>query len=455
MSPAAVVLGDEPAASPPAQTQPNTKDLMAQIEALKARVSTLQQKQQDLDTRAIDATVDSVIRDAQRRSNLVDTTGITSGFSMQKGFFISNEDQSFYLHPTLTFQFRGVANYREDGKHGDESDTQAGFAIHRAKFGFDGTFGKDIAYKFLWQDPTGGSGGTPSLQYGYVQYALARNIFTNGSVLAVRAGQDKDIVSKEEVTGDVRQLFAERSLANFLLGGGALGPEVQAVNLMYIGNDNPLHAQLALEDGTKTSNTDFQNIVGGAHVNFGVAGRVDYKLWGDWSAADDLNGAWTKNDLLVVGGGIDFTQADNTNAVRFSADAQWELAHKLVVYGAFYGDYIDFRNLAAGAPTQRNDYGILIEGGYFLTPALQVIARWSGVKLDHDFKVGNTDRFHEIAAGVNWFLGQDGAFGDRAKITFDVTYLPNGSPAFPGGDFLANPNKKDEWVARVQLQLWL
>jgi hypothetical protein len=37
----------------------------------------------------------------------------------------------------------------------------------------------------------------------------------------------------------------------------------------------------------------------------------------------------------------------------------------------------------------------------------------------------------------------------------DVTYLPNGSPAALGNDFRANPNGKDEWVARAQLQLWL
>ena len=28
-------------------------------------------------------------------------------------------------------------------------------------------------------------------------------------------------------------------------------------------------------------------------------------------------------DLLVIGGGVDFTQSDNTNAVRYTADVQW------------------------------------------------------------------------------------------------------------------------------------
>src|SRR5205085_951624 len=139
-----------------------------------------------------------------------------------------------------------------------------------------------------------------------------------------------------------------------------------------------------------------------SHVDFGVAGRVDYKFFGDWSATEDLNGVCTKNDLLVIGGGADFTQSDGSNAIRYSVDVQYEIAHKLVVYAAGYGAYIDLRNLAAGAPTNRKDYGALVEAGYFVTPAWELIARYSVTKFDKNFKVGGTDTFHEIAAGVNF-----------------------------------------------------
>jgi hypothetical protein len=432
-----------------AADEPTTKDLLNEIQQLQAKVQQLETAQHDLDTRAIDATIDSVLNDAQRRSNLVDTTGITSGFSMQKGFFISNEDQSFYLHPRLTFQFRGVANYLEDGKHGNESDTKTGFEVRRAKFGFDGNFTKDITFRFQWQDSN--NGGTPTLEYGWAQFMLLHQLL--GGNLAVRAGQYKDIVFKEETTGDEQQLLVERSLLNTVLGGGAVGPLVQGVDFIYGGNDNPLHAQLILEDGANTGNTDFQNIVGGAHINFGVAGRVDYKLWGNWGDADDLTGVWGKSDLLVLGAGADFTQSDNTNAVRYTADAQWQLTKKLALLANFNAAYVEFRN--TGGPSTRTDYGAQVEAGYFLTSALQIVGRYSIIKVDDSFKVGNEDKFHEITAGINWFLGPDGSYGNRAKISLDVTYLPNGSPAALGNDFRANPNGKDEWVARAQLQLWL
>src|SRR5205085_1148314 len=120
--------------------------------------------------------------------------GVTSGFNIQKGFFISNEDQTFYLHPRGTFQFRGVTDYVQDGKHGNSSDTKTGFEVRRAKFGFDGNFGQDMTFRFQWQDAN--NGGTPSLEYAWVQYVLMHH-FAGGN-LAVRAGQFKDIVFKEE-----------------------------------------------------------------------------------------------------------------------------------------------------------------------------------------------------------------------------------------------------------------
>src|SRR5207302_7670953 len=142
---------------------------------------------------------------------------------------------------------------------------------------------------------------------------------------------------------------------------------------------------------------------------------------------------------------------DNANALRWSVDAQYEAAKRFVIFANVNGAYVDFRNMPAGA-SNRKDYGGQIEGGYFLTPAVELIARYGVVKFDRMFKVGGEDLFHEIAAGVNFFMGDNGSFGNRAKFTIDITYLPNGSPAALGNDFRASPNKKDELVGRAQLQ---
>jgi hypothetical protein len=444
------------------QTEP--ADLRQQVEALKAEVRALQAERAiapAYSIRDVNAVVAAVQADAIRRSDVLPHGG-SAGHDPDKGFFIKSDDGNFTIYPDLFVQFRGVANYREDAKHGDTSSTESGFELRRAKIGFYGTaFSPDLSFRFLWQDTV--TGGTLNLQYGYAQYTFAHNVA--GGDLAVRAGQFKNIVFKEEFTPDRAQLMVERSLANSLLGGAALGSETQGVDLLFIGADNPLHAELLIDDGIRSSNTDFRDnqpvttVVGGVSTttnvatDFGVAGRVDYKVFGKWKDVDDLTGTAGRADLLVIGGGVDFSQGDNNSTVHYTMDAQYQLRRKLALLVALYGNQADLRNTSG--PSSRSDWGVQVEAGYFITPALQAIARYSLVKFDSDFKTGGEDTFHEISGGLNWFFGKDGEFGHRARLTIDVNYLPNGSPALPGLDYLANPNKKDEVVVRTQLQFSL
>jgi hypothetical protein len=436
-------------------------DLRKKVEALEEEVRQLRSEHAitpAYSIRDVDAVVAAVQADANGRSLAVPHGG-SAGHDLQKGFYIKSDDGNFTLYPDLFVQFRGIVNYRENGKRSSESTTESGFELRRAKIGFSGTaFSPDLTYRFLWQDAV--IGGGLSLQYGYAQYVFARGVA--GGDLAVRAGQFKNIVFKEEFTPDRAQLFAERSLANALLGGAALGSETQGVDVLLIGANNPLHVDLLFDDGIRSSNTDFRDnqplTVGTATTNvatdFGVAGRVDYKVFGKWRDADDLTGVEGRDDLLVIGGGVDYSQGDNNTTVHYTADVQYQFRRKLVLLAALYGNEVDLRNTSAG-PSGRSDWGVQVEAGYFITPALQATARYSLVKLDSDFKTGGADTFHEIAGGLNWFFGKDGELGNRAKLTLDVNYLPNGSPALPGLEYLANPNKKDEVVVRTQLQFSL
>jgi hypothetical protein len=462
--PATFAAGGSPSSEPATAGTPTNQELAAKVAALEAEVRQLRSNPQPkgYDARDIDATRAAVLQEASRHS-LNFPPGGASGHDLDKGFFIKSEDGNFSLYPDLLFQFRAVAVTRQNSKSGAAQSTNDGFEIRRGKFGFYGTaFDPDFSYRFLWQDAV--SGGTPTLQYAWGQYIFAHDI--GKGELGLRAGQFKNIVFKEETTPDRAQLFAERSLVNGLIGGVALGSEVEGVDLLYTGRNSPLHADLLLHDGIKRANTSFndEQLVTTTNANgvtttktvatnFGAAGRVDYKLFGQWGDGDDLTGVWGRQDLLVIGGGADFTQGDHANIVHYTADIQYQLLHRLVVFAAVYGDYSVFRNQPG--PADRKDYGAQIELGYFLTPSIQPIARYSITKFGSAFKVGGADTFHEIAGGVNWFFGKGGQLGNRAKLTFDVTYLPDGSPAFTGGDFLASPNKKDEFVFRGQLQLSL
>ena len=69
----------------------------------------------------------------------------------------------------------------------------------------------------------------------------------------------------------------------------------------------------------------------------------------------------------------------------------------------------------------------------------------------HDF-AADEDTFHEITAGVNYYLGPDGSYLHRAKLQLDATYLPNGAPSdqTQAGSLAG---EGDQFVVRAQLQL--
>ena len=143
--------------------EPTQQEMLEQIKALQAKVEQLEarQGQQAPQTQAATtqpteqgATVDSVLRDAERRSSpsMLQSGGFTAGYSKNK-FMIQDEAGNFTLNPNFQFQFRHVANFRGDDQADGEGDDviQSGFEIRRLKFAFDGTlFGPALTYKFQW-----------------------------------------------------------------------------------------------------------------------------------------------------------------------------------------------------------------------------------------------------------------------------------------------------------------
>ena len=75
-------------------------------------------------------------------------------------------------------------------------------------------------------------------------------------------------------------------------------------------------------------------------------------------------------------------------------------------------------------------------------------------KPERKSKANGEDTFHEIGVGLSWFLGEDGSAGNHAKFSIDLNYLPNGTPAATGLDYLASPGE-NQIVLRTQFQLWL
>jgi hypothetical protein len=429
---------------------PSREQVMRELQELREQVRQLESKQATQDAAAkADAaqtqrTTADVISDADRRSSLLDAQGFTAGWSNGK-FLIQSEDGNFVLNPNFWLQVRYVMNHRDEDAPDTVSgrpSTESGFEIRRMKFVFDGNaFTPNLKYRFQFN--TNRSTGNAFLEDGYASYRFADS-------WAVKLGQYKEPTFHEEFMSDVRQLAAERSLVNFTLGGGVTD-RVQGVALIYDkGAENPFRAEVGFTDGPNSKNTNFQDGGGNALFNqaspdFGLYGRAEYKLMGDWKNYDDFTSLGTIGQMLVVGGGASYSQNGNSNLLLHTVDAQYE-AGPVGLYAAYLGAYSD-----SDATGSIYDAGILLQASYLLTSKWEAFGRFEYMSLDKSQGVGNDADFTVFTAGVNYYMHKH-----NAKFTLDAMYLPNGSPVNNDAAGILDPDGNEaQFVFRGQFQLLL
>ncbi len=431
---AASALGAEPS---------STQDLQAQIRDLQTKVAQLQAQQPApaaapaLNAHDVDATIAAVLADAERRSQLLAESGsFLAGFEKGK-FLLQTADKAFVFHPWLQFQLRNATLARDKFAGGSDYDVQNGFEVRRMKLGFDGNlFSKDLTYLFSWAGNR--SGGGLALEEAWIKYAFAESF-------ALRAGQMKDPVMHEGLTSSKRLLASERSYLENRLGNG--DNFIQGVALIYA--HGKLQSEVAFTDGSGSANTNFEDRPTNG-TDFGVAGRVQYAVMGDWKSYEDFSALGTKDRLFVVGGGADWTQSGDSGVLQYTADAQYETPGGLGAYGAFIGRFSS--NAAAAAGADMNDWGAMGQVAY-LVPNTQwePFVRYDFTHFDgKQYAPAVENDVHEITVGANYYFQ-----GHSAKLTLDGSWLPNGVPANQadgGADILANPGN-NIFVLRVQFQL--
>jgi hypothetical protein len=416
------------------------QELKEQIDALQHKVNSLEVKQNSGDAAA---TADAIFRDTQRRSQFLSEEGspFLAGYKKDKGFRLQDEKGDFVLHLWFQFQPRYVTNWREGAKNSND-DIQSGFEIRRMKFGVDGNvFGPDLSYLFNWA--TNRKTGALELEEAWAKYKFNGEWF-------VRGGQLKDPLAHEQIMSSKTLLAADRSLLNEIFIGG--DDFVQAVTLGYGGDKSPIQAEIAFTDGSQTANTNFQDDISNtttaqARPDYGFAGRVQYKVFGDWKNYQDFTARGTKTDLFVIGAGADYTEISSTRNILHTVDAQYETTFGLSLYGAFIGRYTD-----PGAGDTRYDWGALGQVAYMLDPNhWEVFGRYDYIRPDTGtFSAGSERNIHEFTAGVNYYFQ-----GHAAKMTLDASWLPNGCPVAQDGIGVLANDGDNELIVRLQFQLLL
>jgi len=440
--------------------EPTTEELMQQLEALKQKVQQLEQAQQNLVTREdVTATVEAVIRDSDKRSQLFSVEGFTAGWSDGK-FLLQSSDGNFSLHPYIWMQVRNTTSWREDGKQpGDRDDIENGFEIRRVKYGIDGNaFSKALTYKFQWQ--VGRSNGTPSMDDAWVKYKFAPQ-------WSIRGGQFSDPLAHESLVSSRRFVAAERSYTNDYFSQA--DNYVQGVSLIY---DAPgsLRGEFAFTDGANivslagnrsNQNQNFQDFETN-NADWGAAGRVEFLAFGDWKNYDDFSALGTKDNMLVLGAGLDYTEVGDTGFLTHTIDAQYETHCGLALYAAYYGRYtkdspagVNKPDPVTGITPVTNhqdlyDWGAIAQASYLINPKFEVFARYGFLGLDSDgVPAGKSDKVQEVTVGANYYV-----HGQNAKFTIDAGWLPDGAPIADDGAGILAGNDASYYL-RAQFQLAL
>ena len=147
------------------------------------------------------------------------TLPIVAGYDPNVGFVIRSSVGQFSFHPGFVIDVRNMTSYREKLSPTSGSEvptprysTQNGFDITRFRMTFDGNFTKSINYFVQLQDDQGTSFG---LLDAYITYR-----FSPTFPLAIKVGQFKDPIWHERNLSEANLLAVDRSLLEFLVGGG-------------------------------------------------------------------------------------------------------------------------------------------------------------------------------------------------------------------------------------------
>jgi hypothetical protein len=454
-----------PATQPaPADLQTTNAALRAKVDALETRLNTLESK--ETQTQAdVTSAIQQVLKDADSHSQLLSSNELGTGYDPSVGFVIRSDDGSFSLHPGLVVDFRDMTSYRtsipaggggEVAKKGE--DTQSGFDLTRVRLTFDGNFTKDVTY-FL--QLSADQGAPLSLLDAYWVYH-----FGDDSPFAVKVGQFKDPVWHERNLSEANLLAVDRSLVESLLGGGQTS-RVQGVSLMY--DQDRLRGQLVYHDGFNSINNKFYDagglgagVGGGAGVtptDFGVSGRAEYLAIGDRSSSfnpfseydHQFTSLGDKQNILVLGGGADFSQAGSNDVLFHTIDAQFNDTNGLSLYGAYLGAYRQLHSNQGVTPGNYYDPGFLVQAAYLVTPRIEPFVRYDYTYLSPKSVTGlQSDSAQEITIGANYYL-----YAQHLKFTLDASWLPNGAPADSDALGILKDSDHNEIVVRAQFQLAL
>jgi len=432
---AQVLAADAPPASTTTGAQPDVAALLRRIDQLEAKVSELLAPEEAwlTEERAsqVRSLVQDVLADADSRASL-QSSGMTAGWN--NGFCLSSPDGNFRLNIGVLEQIRYIFNHQDDSPTGN--DSQGGFENTRTRLDFSGHI-IDKSWLYMVQGQFDDSGGTFTLLDAWVAKAFSENWIFLG-------GQYKVPVVREWTVDDPYQLAVNRSLINTRLSAG----RTQGVALAY--RSEMFRGVLSFNDGAQDTG-GWNSAWNQQTTQYAFTGRADLKVAGDWKQYDQLTSFRDSEFGLFFGAGAHYQAGDSSGG-----NPQLDLFQWSVDGTAYFSGFNLFGSFTGRHLTDAIDadiYGLVLQGGFFLTENLERFGRY---EWGDDDDLGPDD-LNVATVGANWYVKKQ-----SVKVTADFGYAFDGISPFwvqeDSGMFTGwradSPGSDGQWVIRTQLQLF-
>lgn len=416
-------------------------DSAARLAALEAEVAALRaDRDAPLDaerSEELRRLVGEMVADADARASLLQS-GMTAGYD--NGFMIGSTDGNFSLTLNGLAQVRYIFNQQSNSPTDDD---RGGFENTRTRLTFSGHV-VDPSWLYVIQGNFDGTeSGTFELQDAYIAKA-----FDNGLIFA--AGQLRVPMTREFLVDEGRQLAVERSLMDAEFGAR----RTQGVALIHAGETIKLTGAFTDghpgPNGSESMNTPWVT----EDTEWSLTGRIEGLLAGTWAQFDQFTSPRGNETGFLLGGAVHWQQSESGTATDEIQVLQWTLDASAQFDGWNLYAAVVGRHLSEAVDLDQ--YGFVIQGGFYLTDDWELYARYEWGD-DDDYSGG--DDLSIITAGFNRYFA-----GQTLKWTSDFGYALNEVTATWGDGFLGvggrysgwrtdAPGEDGQWVLRTQLQL--
>ena len=488
-SPSAPDLAAPDRVDNPDSTMDRFDRLQSEVEALRRKTDEQEKKIEELKSengevwltaqraQQIRGIVTDALSDSANRSSFR-KDGAIAGYD--NGFYLASADGNYRMNIGGQVQSRFSYAYATRSSLNSEqrqagAQSESGFELRRVRINFFGhVFDPSWTYRVQFaSDRDGGNLNNPfNLEDVFIQKALGDGFF-------LRAGQWKNFFNYEENTSSRTQQFAERSLVNQYyntkwIQGILLGWESEKLRTYASYNDGGANRNLAAIQPN------------GEVIDWAFTGRVEYKLDGDWGQFKDMQGWRGSPFAAMVGAAVNWQHApgnppdgrpsigngqispttnDQLTLLTYTADFNlrgngWSL------WSAFLGNYLyDGGNAAVAQGIEGSlSYGAVVQGGFFVADALELIARYEFLRVNSGQAASDVNSalsrqtLNLATVGFNYYFNKnDVKFTLDAGWAFDSIQFSNGLFGEPiaGTDWRGTGTGTGNGgvVVRAQLQL--